>query len=189
MHYPLLVRSRRNSSMRAFPTIDEFCQSGSGTPPPPPPHQGCRCERGHQHDHDYKPFVDLELGFAWGGWLIQPSVFLRKTGSAIKFRNALQVKRHLWVSPRIRASLPELVDVITSAVACPNSRWHLVSEIGEWVVLKQNATKNYASVVALVTEEEEQKFESVKHVFSAAAFLDFIKSVDKGKSTLGSCYM
>lgn len=124
-----------------------------------------------------------------GGWLIQPSVFLRKTGSAIKFRNALQVKRHLWVSPRIRASLPELVDVITSAVACPNSRWHLVSEIGEWVVLKQNATKNSASVVALVTKEEEQEFESVKHVFSAAAFLDFIKSVDKGKSTLGSCYM
>ena len=59
-----------------------------------------------------------------------------------------------------------------------------------WVGLKQAASgKASASVVALVTEEEQVAFNEVSHVFGPARFLELITAIDREASTLGICRM
>lgn len=64
-----------------------------------------------------------------GGWLVQKSVFLHRSGAAIKYRKATAVRRKVWVSPRCRNEWPEISNLVAACAAARGSQWRLVDSI------------------------------------------------------------
>ena len=64
-----------------------------------------------------------------GGWLVQTSVFLHRSGAAIKHRKATMVRRRVWVSPKCRAELPEISNLVVACASASGSKWRLVESI------------------------------------------------------------
>ena len=128
-----------------------------------------------------------------GAWAVRPewaSALCHNTpyqGWAIKFIPATATRRLVWISPTAQEEQADAATAVRAAAARRGSRWRVAESLEDWVERKQTAKdqKNPASVIALVSDAEEQQFDNVGHVFNVVRFFEFVRNLDKAQTTLG----
>ena len=128
-----------------------------------------------------------------GAWAVRPewaSALSHNTpyqGWAVKYNPATAVRRLLWISSAAEEEHADAAAAVKAAVARRGSMWRVAESLEDWVVKKQVAKdqKNPASVIALVSNAEEQLFEQVGHVFNDVHFFEFVGNLDRAQTTLG----
>jgi len=123
-----------------------------------------------------------------GAWLLRPDWAMGQVynGPAIKFHAAVALKRWVWMSPAVKAELPDLAALISCAAESVGSKWNMVDNLEQWAHRKEKCTKDRhpAEAIALVNTAEQQAYQGVKHVFDPPAFFKFIGVWDKASSKL-----
>ena len=140
------------------------------------------------------PWQPLDSKVTWvavlkGGWVVSPSVYMRRPGPALKYKCALQVERELYISPSFRQQHASHWLLLLEVMNCPNQthNWKLMLDA---VVFAQKKAppSNYkaARVLALLsTEEFEHPANAVPHVFSLMKFIEFISIRDDARTSFG----
>jgi hypothetical protein len=132
--------------------------------------------------------LDDETAFAAslsGGWVMAPDSLVRRSGVFIKFKNALQVRRKVFVTDAFKTESPSISALLEAKVE-DTKVWKFITDIDAFALLKAGAARNKcsATVIALIGGGESDLFAGVDHCFALQAFLKFVTRLDAEASSL-----
>ena len=122
-----------------------------------------------------------------GAWVLTPTCFLCKPGASIKYKPAIFMKRHVWVSEVFQQeNLMHWITLLEILNAHPGIHlWKMMAGPAEWAALraKRETQKRTAEVLAIVGINEHMPGCGTLCLESATQF--FASSLDKSRGSLG----
>jgi hypothetical protein len=119
------------------------------------------------------------------GWVMVPDNVVRRSGVFIKFQDALQTRRKVFMTDSFKTEHPSISAFLEFKAQGTNS-WTFIEDIAAFAALKATAArqKSSATVIALIGDGEGAVFTNVGHCFTFATFVQFACRIDKESSTL-----